>query len=208
MTTGQFDTDDVVVPDLRVGEIRALRTFRLTEYGYLYPVRYDPAAPWQSGVNTAKCAHDHTPAAPGCGCGFWAYGTYRAARHYPEARHVLAVVACWGRVVPGTLGLRAQHARIEAIWLSVWVPRRLVRLLREWYPSATFYRSRRRMLIRHRLTRLDSYEPALTPQEERQRAFVDHPAVRPFVILLWAWTALSCVSMLALGVALAVHALL
>ena len=55
---------------------------------------------------------------PGCKCGFYAYGTYRAACDYAEARWLLAVVTCWGKVVPGTRGLRAQHARIEAIWLS------------------------------------------------------------------------------------------
>ena len=37
MTASQFD-DDRTLPDLRVGEIRALRTFRLSEYGYLNPV--------------------------------------------------------------------------------------------------------------------------------------------------------------------------
>jgi hypothetical protein len=35
VATGQFDGDDVTAPDLRVGQIRALRTFRLSEYGYL-----------------------------------------------------------------------------------------------------------------------------------------------------------------------------
>jgi hypothetical protein len=158
VTTGQFDGHHLTVPDLRVGEIRALRTFRVG-LGRLHPVTYDQAGPWQSGMNTARCAHGHTPAAPGCMCGFWAYGTYRAARRYAEARRVLAVVACWGRVVPGTHGLRAQHARIEAIWLSARIPRPLVKLLRIHYPSVTFYRSKRLMLIRHPPTRLDSYRP-------------------------------------------------
>lgn len=165
MTAGQFDGDDVTVPDLRVGEIRALRTFRLSEYGFLNPVGYPGAGPWRDGPNTARCRnHGHTPAAPGCKCGFWAYGTYDAACDYAEARRLLAVVTCWGKVVPGTRGLRAQYARIEAIWLSGKTRRSIVRRLRERYPSVTFYRSRRRMLRRNHPTMLDSYEPEPRPQ--------------------------------------------
>ena len=165
MTTGQFD-GDVTVPDLRVGEIRALRTFRLSEYGYLNPVGYAAAGPWRDGPNTARClGHGHTPPAPGCKCGFWAYGTYGAACDYAETRLLLAVVTCWGRVVPGTRGLRAQYARIEAIWLSGKIPRQFVQRLRLRYPSVTFYRSRRRMLRRNHPTVLDSYEPE--PRRER-----------------------------------------
>lgn len=168
MTAGQFD-GDVTVPDLRVGEIRALRTFRLSEYGYLNPVGYAAAGPWRDGPNTARClAHGHTPPAPGCKCGFWAYGTYGAACDYAEARLLLAVVTCWGRVVPGTRGLRAQYARIEAVWLSGKIPRQLVQRLRLRYPSVTFYRSRRRMLRRNHPTVLDSYEPE--PRQERMIA--------------------------------------
>ena len=121
---------------------------------------YAAAGPWREGANTARClGHGHTPAAPGCKCGFWAYGTYGAACDYAEARRLLAVVTCWGKVVPGTRGLRAQYARIEAIWLSGKIPRQFVRRLRELYPSVTFYRSRRRMLRRNHPTVLDSYEP-------------------------------------------------
>jgi hypothetical protein len=165
VTRRQFDGDDVTIPDLRVGEIRALRTFRLSEYGYLNPVGYTAAGPWRDGPNTARClGHSHTPAAPGCKCGFWAYGTYRAACDYAEARRLLAVVTCWGKVVPGTRGLRAQYARIEAIWLSGKIPRHFVQRLRRRYPSVTFYRSRRRMLRRNHPTLLASYEPEPKPQ--------------------------------------------
>jgi hypothetical protein len=165
VAAGQFDGDDFTVPDLRVGEIRALRTFRLSEYGYLNPVGYTAAGPWRDGPNSARClGHGHTPAAPGCKCGFWAYGTYRAACDYAEARRLLAVVTCWGKVVPGTRGLRAQYARIEAIWLSGKIPRHFVQRLRRRYPSVTFYRSRRRMLRRNHPTLLDSYEPEPKPQ--------------------------------------------
>jgi hypothetical protein len=165
VTTRQFDGHEAAGPDLRVGEIRALRTFRLSEYGHLNPVGYPAAGPWQDGANTARCRnHGHTPAAPGCKCGFYAYGSYRAACDYAEARRLLAVVTCWGKVVPGTRGLRAQHARIEAIWLSGQVPRHFVKRLRARYPSVTFYRSRRLMLRRNRPTRLGCYEPEPRPR--------------------------------------------
>jgi hypothetical protein len=157
MTATSFDGPDRIVPDLRVGEIRALRTFQLSSDGSLRPVAYTDVA-WVDGANAANCdLCDHTPAAPGCGCGFWAYGSRGGASQHRAAKHLLAVVACWGRVVPGTLGLRAQYARIEAIWVSGRIPRGRVALLRKRYPSAVVYGSKRAMLRRHRLSRLDSY---------------------------------------------------
>lgn len=152
-----FDGPDRVASDLRVGEIRAVRTFRLSHDGSLLPVAHG-SVPWSDGPNTACCERgDHTPAAPGCSCGFYAYGTLPAASRHAQARRVLAVVACWGRVIPGTLGLRAQHARIEAIWVSSRAKRRYVALVRRRYPSAALYRSRRKMIRQHQPTRLDSY---------------------------------------------------
>jgi hypothetical protein len=157
MTATPFDGPDRVVPDLRVGEIRALRTFQLSSDGSLRPVAYTDVA-WVDGANAARCdLCDHTPAAPGCGCGFWAYGTRGGAAQHRAAKHLLAVVSCWGRVVPGTLGLRAQYARIEAIWVSGRMPRGRIALLRKRYPSAVVYGSKRAMLRKHRLSRLDSY---------------------------------------------------
>ena len=166
-----FDGPGRVASDLLVGEIRALRTFRLTGDGALLPVAHD-GQPWSDGPNAARCERGgHTPAAPGCTCGFYAYGTRRAAYQQAEARRVLAVVACWGRVVPGTLGLRAQHARIEALWVSRRVPRERLALVRRRYPSAAWYESRRGMLRRHRPTLLDSYElwPLLRARRDGHR---------------------------------------
>ena len=161
-----FDGPDRVSVDLRVGEIRALRTFRLGQGGSLLPVAHG-IEPWSDGPNTARCDRGgHTPAAPGCSCGFYAYGTRRAALQHDQSKQVLAVVACWGRVVPGTLGLRAEHARIEALWLSSWVNRRHGALVRRRYPSVKFHGSRRDMLRQHLLTRLDSYE---RPPRRRRR---------------------------------------
>jgi hypothetical protein len=157
MTATSFDGPDRLVPDLRVGEIRALRTFQLSSDGSLRPVAYTDVA-WVDGANAANCdLCDHTPAAPGCGCGFWAYGSRGGASQHRAAKHLLAVISCWGRVVPGTLGVRAQYARIEAIWVSGRIPRGRVALLRKRYPSAVVYGSKRAMLRRHRLSRLDSY---------------------------------------------------
>lgn len=157
--TAPFDGPDRIAPDLRVGEIRALRTFRLGSDGSLLPIAYG-GTPWSDEANTASCGRgSHTPAAPECTCGFYAYGTRRSAsRSQPAyAGQVLAVIACWGRVVPGTLGLRAQHARIEALWVSPRVPAEQAAMVRRRYPSVAFYASRRGMLRRHRLTHLDCY---------------------------------------------------
>lgn len=143
--------------DLRAGEIRAVRTFRLSHDGSLLPVARG-SVPWSDGPNTARCERGgHTPAAPGCSCGFYAYATLPAASRHAQARRVLAVVACWGRVIPGTLGLRAQHARIEALWVSPWAKPRYVALVRRRYPSAALYRSRRKMIRQHQPTPLDTY---------------------------------------------------
>jgi hypothetical protein len=163
-----FDGPDRAASDLRVGEIRALRTFRLSRNGALLPVAYG-SVPWSDGPNTARCERGgHTPAAPGCSCGFYAYGTLPAASRHTQARRVLAVVACWGRVIPGTLGLRAQHARIDAVWVSPRAKPRYVALVRGRYPSAALYRSRRKMLREHPPTHLDSYGPE--PRRRRRPA--------------------------------------
>ena len=55
-----FDGPDLVVPDLRVGEIRALRTFQLGSDGSLKPVAYTDVS-WVDGANAA----DAVPASSG-----------------------------------------------------------------------------------------------------------------------------------------------
>jgi hypothetical protein len=92
VTTGQFDTDDVIGPDLRVGEIRAMRTFRVSGDGDLIPLAWDDSS-WADGPNTAECYLGHTPAAPRCSCGFYGHGTYLAACDYPETRDLIAVAS-------------------------------------------------------------------------------------------------------------------
>lgn len=148
-----------------VGEIVGLRTFRVDESGLLLPL-YSGLC-WYDGANTATCApptgerslHAHAVPGPDCECGFYAYGTEQAVGHHRQAHYVQAVVACWGAVIAGTQGVRAQHARIEAIWLHPNVPRWLRQRVAARYPSARGYTDRDMMLTEHPLSRLDCYEP-------------------------------------------------
>jgi hypothetical protein len=131
----------------QVGEIRALRTFRIGPGGSLVPLFGSEA--WHDASNTARCRVVQRPDAavgphevpdPECSCGFYAYGNAAAVGEYPHTRHVLAVVACWGRVIAGTRGVRAEHCRVEALWLSERVPAELIGQLGNRYPSVTIYR--------------------------------------------------------------------
>jgi hypothetical protein len=148
-----------------VGEIRAVRTFRVGPGGVLYPLFSNRA--WTEGTNAAQCRvfrPDHAESAahaapePDCTCGFYAYSSALGAAEYPNAKHVLAVVACWGRVVAGTRGLRAEYARIEAIWVSNAVPAYLAEEMRNSYPSVAVYADKDTMLAEHPPTDLDCYE--------------------------------------------------
>jgi hypothetical protein len=149
-----------------VGEIRALRTFRIGPAGFLHPLFSKHA--WTDGTNTAHCTArtgtfaapgpPHHPPEPSCSCGFYAYASQAGLSEQPHGRHVLAVVACWGRVIAGTRGIRAEHSRIEAIWMSRAVPVELAAMVAARYRSAAFYTDRTRMLSEHPPTRLDCYE--------------------------------------------------
>lgn len=170
-----------------VGEIRALRTFRIGPGGALYPLFSNH--PWTDGENTARCmavgrsgSSPHAAPEPGCTCGFYAYASEGSAGEYPNARHVLAVVACWGRVIAGTRGIRAEHARVEAIWMSSTVPPDLANQVRTRYPATSVYADRASMLAEHPPTDLDCYEePA--PTERRWRR-----------VGLWAVTVIALVT--------------
>lgn len=70
MATGQFDTGDLIMPDLRVGEIRVVRTFRVSANGDLIPLTVGGPA-WTDGANTARCRERHTPPVRHCQCGFY-----------------------------------------------------------------------------------------------------------------------------------------
>jgi hypothetical protein len=155
----------------QVGEIRAVRTFRVGPGGVLFPLFSNRA--WTDGINSASCrisrspvdGTPHRPAEPDCTCGFYAYASETAAGEYPNARYVLAVIACWGRVVAGTRGVRAEHARIEAIWMSPIVPPDLAAGVTRRYPSVSTYADRAAMLAEHPPTVLDCYD---TPAPARR----------------------------------------
>lgn len=146
-----------------VGEIVGLRTFRVDQSGCLLPL-YSPGA-WHDGSNTAVCSpptghHHRAPhAVPAdeCECGFYAYGSVEAAAQNRHMRFVQAVVSCWGGVVAGTQGVRAEHARIDAIWVSDQAPQWLRRRIASRYSSAALYADLDAMLAEHPLTDLPCY---------------------------------------------------
>ena len=70
-----------------------------------------------------------------------------------------AVVSCWGDVVAGTQGVRAEHARIDAMWLHPTAPGWLRQRVAGRYPSARIYADPDAMLAEHPLTALACYEP-------------------------------------------------
>ena len=146
-----------------VGEIVAVRTFRVEDTGLLLPLFADGA--WYRGTNVAVCAsparsalrRPHEVAATDCECGFYAYGGLEQTRRHWQARYVLAVVSCWGRVIAGSRGIRATHARIEAIWLAPTASPDLRRRVAQAYPDATVYADRAQMLSAHPLSPLPTY---------------------------------------------------
>lgn len=148
-----------------VGEIVGLRSFRVDESGMLLALFSNQA--WYDGTNTAVCAPptgerartNHSVAAPECECGFYAYGTESAAARNRNMRFVQAVVSCWGSVVAGTQGVRAENARIDAIWLGPGVPQDLRARVAASYPSARFYAQRSAMVGEHPLSQLPCYAP-------------------------------------------------
>jgi hypothetical protein len=149
-----------------VGEIRALRTFRIGAGGVLYPLFSD--TPWDDGTNKARCRliqagvrAPHAAPESTCTCGFYAYGSEEAAGEYPHAQYVLAVIACWGGVIAGTRGVRAEFGRVEAIWLSDEVPAELAGAVDRRYPAVAVYHDRPAMLAEHPPTELDCYEPTV-----------------------------------------------
>jgi hypothetical protein len=152
-----------------VGEIVGLRTFRVDESGLLLPLYSNLS--WYDGANRATCApptgehhrEAHAVPSPACECGFYAYGSVAAAGRNRHMRYVQAVVACWGGVIAGTQGVRAEHARIVAVWLNPSVARWLRSRVAARYPSARTYTDRSAMLAAHPLSELDCYEPA-TPR--------------------------------------------
>jgi hypothetical protein len=197
--------------ELLVGEIRALRTFRVDDSGTLLPLYSNGA--WYDGVNTATCSpptgdhHRRGPHAvpgPDCECGFYGYGTVAAADANRHTRYLRAVVSCWGGVVAGTQGVRAEHARIDAIWLHPEAPRWLRLRVGSRYPSARMYADAHAMVAEHPLTELSCYESGKPRPARRVGAVVASVALIALGLfplgwmqdteLLWdAWLAVTAV---------------
>lgn len=153
-----------------VGEVRAIRTFRLGRDGGLYPLYTDRA--WQPGSNTAACkrGREHTAPAADCRCGFYAYGDLTWTVAQPPAARVLAVVALWGSLEVATRGVRAEHGRLQALWLHRRVPDHLVQAVRARYPDVEVLRDRDALLQRHPLTALEGYRGPRLAGHPRQVA--------------------------------------
>lgn len=186
-------------PDRR-GSVRGVRTFRVRPDGRLAPITNRP--PWTPGVNTAACdrrtltralppAHDAP--GPGCVCGLWACGSVPALRQTGVlgASRVLAVVAAYGRLIPAERGFRAQHAVIEALWLSPRIPVERRHAVARAYPAAAVYASKAAMLAEHPLTALPSYDLPARPRPSRLLGQVAaHAAWTLAVAVLWFLTPL------------------
>lgn len=177
--------------------VRAIRTFKISNTGHLSPVTRRP--PWNAGVNTAQChpvrllggptgrrGDEHQAPAPGCHCGFWGLGSLQALREsgYDAQSRVLAVISCHGTLIPAELGVRAQHARIEALWLSPRVDDHTRERVARAYPDAAMYASLDAMLREHDLTALPSYRLPRAPSRARLLA--------PLVATFTWWIAVLC----------------
>jgi hypothetical protein len=198
----------------QVGQIRAVRTFRIGRDGALHPLF--SSDPWADGDNTARCLREddgaHRSPDPDCTCGFYAYGAEQWVAEHPGSRHVLAVVSCWGRIVAGTRGLRAEHSRVEALWLSAAVPAALAARVAARYPSVAVHRDRAAMLAEHPPTALDCYEqpPRRRVRPAGGRWWSAAVAAAAVGMLPAAWlggTGLAVPLWIVLGVAFAVGAL-
>lgn len=131
--TPQFDSG---VP-FHVGVVRGLRSFDVRSDGVLTG-RVQRTHPWQAGENVAVhvgslrpvmttysagprpfldyafVEKDHQIAALGCVCGFYAYfGATDAYRLV--GRTVTGIIEGYGHVTAGSLGFRAERARIVAL---------------------------------------------------------------------------------------------
>jgi hypothetical protein len=159
----------------QVGQVRAVRTFRIGPQGRLHSLLTDTA--WSPGTNTARCQPQppdrpglHTAPSPNCTCGLYCYASEAAAAEHPNSRHVVAVVTCWRRIIAGTRGVRAEHARVEALWMSPKVPPNLAPRVVSRYPCASTYERRSEIFAAHPPTKLGCYESAAM----HGRAFTRH----------------------------------
>lgn len=145
--------------DLLVQDVIGIRTFRVGDDGALLPVTQKAGDAWKTGLNEAQCIiqkhrDSHLPPAADCSCGFYSYTHLPevAASGYEESAHVLAAVKNEGRLLYGDRGVRAQYARLEAVWFSEAVPPEVVGKVLHRYPEVgdQYYRNRTQFLKEHR----------------------------------------------------------
>ena len=112
-------------PDL-VDPVVGFRAWRIVGGRLLSP--YIPCT-WEGRVMHAACfdanrrlqqgrgwlAEDHVSPHPDCQCGVYAYHRPGAQAYYGEWEMCEGVVTAWGRIEAHRDGLRAEHARIEAL---------------------------------------------------------------------------------------------
>jgi|SRR6185369_10946454 len=75
---------------------------------------------WEDGTCVARCSRRHDAPHDNCGCGI--YGSlsyYGLLSQYPQARHLVTVIAAEGQTIMGTRGLRTQFARVVAYWADL-----------------------------------------------------------------------------------------
>ncbi|WP_205695516.1 hypothetical protein [Conexibacter sp. SYSU D00693] len=114
-----------VAPDL-AGAVVGFRAWRLVGDRLLSP--YIPCR-WEGRLLHADCfdanrrlqqgrgwlAEPHASPHPDCQCGIYAYHRPGTQAYYGEFDWTEGVVTCWGRIEAHRAGLRAEHARIEAL---------------------------------------------------------------------------------------------
>lgn len=146
-----------------IGEVTALRSFRITDDGYLLPLT-DAGGhePWPTETSSAKCNRKkpHLAPDPHCTCGFYAYGNRAWVENdglYAWSRLVLAAVHCSGRLVAGEKGLRGEKMRLVGCYVSKGIPSAVLDRLKENYPGVEFFTSRKALLSAHPETHLPTY---------------------------------------------------
>src|SRR3954467_11906176 len=114
-----------LAPDL-IEPVVAFRAWRVLDDRLLSP--YIPCR-WEGRVMHAACypanrsllfgrgwlAVPHQSPHPDCKCGIYAYHRPGAQQYFGEWEWVEGVVSVWGRIEAHADGLRAEHARVEAL---------------------------------------------------------------------------------------------
>jgi len=119
-------------PDL-VEPVVGFRAWRIVGGRLMSP--YIPVR-WEARVMHAEClpanrrllfgagwvAEPHASPHPDCKCGIYAYHRPGVRTWFGEFETVEGVVSCWGRIEVHADGLRAEHARVEALALPRTAP--------------------------------------------------------------------------------------